>query len=119
MRSAKPPAKSRSAARSEAWRARPLPTGLAGTLRRLREARDWTQADLAERAGLAFSSIQALESGRTKNPTLDTAQKLAAALGVAVDELTPGRAPGVPAMCQPAVKPRLTTAPRPKKRPSF
>ena len=63
MRSAKPPAKSRSAARSEAWRARPLP------------------------AGLAFSSIQALESGRTKNPTLDTAQKLAAALGVAVDEL--------------------------------
>lgn len=89
MRSPKPPAKSRSAARSEAWRARPLPAGLAGTLRRLREARDWTQADLAKRAGLAFSSIQALESGRTKSPTLDTARKLAAALGVAVDALTP------------------------------
>lgn len=88
MRSAKSPAKSRSAARSEAWRARPLPAGLAGTLRRLREARDWTQADLAKCAGLAFSSIQALESGRTKSPTLDTLRSLAEALGVTVGALT-------------------------------
>ncbi len=99
MRSAKPPAKSRSAARSEAWRARPLPAGLAGTLRRLREARDWTQADLAKRAGLAFSSIQALESGRTTNPSLQTLTKLADALCVDVGKLTCGQYKAVPGTC--------------------
>jgi DNA-binding XRE family transcriptional regulator len=50
-------------------------------LRELREAKGVTQAQLAESAGLSKGGIADLEQGRRK-PTLETAQKLARALGV-------------------------------------
>lgn len=75
-------------ARLAAWRSRPIPPGLPGRVRELRELHDWTQADLATAAGLSSNGVRQIEAGRRK-PTLDTARKLAAALGVAVDELTP------------------------------
>lgn len=75
-------------ARTQAWRDRPLPDGLAGEIRRLREAKDWTQEQLATRACLSFAAIQFLESGRTKHPRVDTLQRLARALDVDVGALT-------------------------------
>jgi transcriptional regulator with XRE-family HTH domain len=76
------------AARLAAWRARPLPAGLPGRVRELRELHDWTQADLAIVAGLSPNGVRQIEAGR-RRPSLKTARRLAAALGVAVDELTP------------------------------
>src|SRR5689334_18051967 len=52
-----------------------------------REARGWTRADLAQRAGLTAPYISMLESGKRGNPNLDTLRQLAAALGVTVADL--------------------------------
>lgn len=56
-------------------------------LRKLREARGWTQEQLAGKAGLHRVSITQIEIGRRKNPDLDTRKKLAKALGVEITEL--------------------------------
>ncbi len=55
-------------------------------VRELREKRGWSVRKLAERAGLAFSAVHRLESGKTA-PRLTTLEALAAALGVTVPEL--------------------------------
>lgn len=57
-------------------------------LRELRDAKGWTQEELAERADLAYRHIQRLES--TKNPPpakIDTLAKLAAAFGISLSKL--------------------------------
>jgi putative transcriptional regulator len=56
------------------------------TLRVQRAMRKLTQADLAERAGITRASVNAIEGGRM-TPSILLALKLAAALGVPVDEL--------------------------------
>lgn len=62
--------------------------GVAGlTLRGLREQRQWTQDDLAERAGVSNrATISALEAGE-KKPSLLLVRRLARALGVSVSAL--------------------------------
>ncbi len=59
---------------------------LAANLRRLRAARRWTQAELAERAGLPRATCAGLEQADT-NPSLASVLAVAAALGVGLDEL--------------------------------
>lgn len=54
----------------------------------LREARDLTLQDVANRAGLSKTRVWEIEQGRAKNPTIDTAIRLAKALGVSLDDLT-------------------------------
>lgn len=54
------------AARLAAWRARPLPAGLPGRVRELRELHEWTQADLAIAAGLSSNGVRQIEAGRRK-----------------------------------------------------
>lgn len=49
-------------------------------IRQMREARGFTQADLARRAGVTQQRIAALESPRA-NPTVATLDKVAAACG--------------------------------------
>ena len=91
-------------------------------LRELREAANLTQDGLAERAGLSRAGIAQLESGRRK-PALETAQKLATALGVGVEAFAvpPGkesfRGPGRPRKT-PTEGPtgELSPAAEPKKR---
>jgi putative transcriptional regulator len=51
-----------------------------------RAMRDWTQADLAEKAGVTRRSVNAIESGRMV-PSIFLALKLARALGITVDVL--------------------------------
>jgi transcriptional regulator with XRE-family HTH domain len=55
-------------------------------LKRLREAAELTQAQLAERAGLSLRSLQNWEIDRSK-PSLAATLALAQALGVAVEAL--------------------------------
>jgi DNA-binding XRE family transcriptional regulator len=55
-------------------------------VRRLRIARDWSQVELARRAGLSQGAIQSIEAG-TKSPSLRTVEQVAGALGVAPWEL--------------------------------
>ncbi len=61
--------------------------GLGHRLKRLREARGLTQADLAKRAGLHRVYVTQLEIGVKTNPTLDTLQRLAKALRIPIPEL--------------------------------
>lgn len=59
---------------------------LATNIKRLREKRDWTQDDLAEKVGLSRSAIANIEIGKS-SPRQETLKRLAAALGVAESSL--------------------------------
>lgn len=59
---------------------------LANRLRLEREARGWTQADLAARVGVSRKTINTIENG-VFVPSTITALKIAKALGKAVEEL--------------------------------
>ncbi len=54
----------------------------------LREARGWSQTELAKRAGIGRGTMNMVEGGRTA-PRLITLRRLARALGVPVRELLP------------------------------
>jgi transcriptional regulator with XRE-family HTH domain len=60
------------------------PKDVARAVRQHRVAAGLTQAELAERAGLAFETISRVEGGR-EPPSLRTAMSLADALGASLD----------------------------------
>lgn len=62
-------------------------------IKQLRQARNLTQDELAEQAGVPQQYISDLENGRIKAPSLPRGLRLAAALGVSPDELTTPDAP--------------------------
>jgi transcriptional regulator with XRE-family HTH domain len=53
----------------------------------IRERRMWTQARLADKAGVSPTTVSGIESGRISRPHFDTLRKLARALGVEPEEL--------------------------------
>lgn len=55
---------------------------------KLREQRDLSLQEVADRAGLSKSHIWELEQGRARNPTVDTAVRLSRAFGVSLDYMT-------------------------------
>jgi transcriptional regulator with XRE-family HTH domain len=62
-------------------------------VKRLRQAREWNQTELAYHAGLAPSVISQIENGK-RDPSARTLRKLAEALNVEVGDLFPkGQAP--------------------------
>jgi transcriptional regulator with XRE-family HTH domain len=63
------------------------PRKIGVTLKRLREARGFSQLQLAKRADVAQAYISEMEAGGKKNPGIETLRKLAKALGVPVAEL--------------------------------
>jgi putative transcriptional regulator len=69
-------------------------TTIANTIRRLRFERDeMTQQDLAERVGVTRQTINAIELGKY-SPSLEVAFRIAAALGVRLEEVFTYRAEG-------------------------
>src|SRR5215212_9283990 len=76
--------------------------GLAGRrLVALRERLMWTQARLAEEAGVSPTTVSGIESGRISRPHFGTLRKLAGALGVEPEELVSGRGSGVEGAASP------------------
>jgi len=59
---------------------------MVSNLKEIRKAKGMTQAQLAEAAKIHRILIAKYETGRV-DPTLNSAEKLASALGVTVDEL--------------------------------
>ena len=54
-------------------------------LKRLREARGWSQQDLADESGVPYITIYRCERGLHQEPRVGVAAKLARALGVSLD----------------------------------
>jgi transcriptional regulator with XRE-family HTH domain len=61
-----------------------MPQTLGEVVRELREAKNFTQAQLADRASIAVSYVVALEAGRAGRTTSGILFRLAKALGVPV-----------------------------------
>lgn len=57
-------------------------------IRKLRQKKKMSQDRLSKEADLALNTIVKIETGKNPNPTLETLQKIAKALGVSLDELT-------------------------------
>jgi putative transcriptional regulator len=55
-------------------------------LRELRAQRRWSQADLAQRIGVSRQAVNALETDK-HDPSLGLAYRIAAAFGLAVEEI--------------------------------
>jgi transcriptional regulator with XRE-family HTH domain len=60
--------------------------GFKENIKRLRQAKGWTQAQAAQAAGVPFRTLQNWEAG-SREPRLDALKKLAVAYGVTADEL--------------------------------
>jgi transcriptional regulator with XRE-family HTH domain len=60
--------------------------GLADAIRELRTKREWSQEELAHRAGLTTGAVNAIEGARS-NPTWATVKSIAAALDVSLSRL--------------------------------
>lgn len=60
---------------------------ISATIRTLREARGLTQVELAKKARLTQSHVSMIEAGERTQLSIQTAQKLARALGVPVGRL--------------------------------
>ena len=56
-------------------------------IRKLRQQKKISQDRLSKEADLALNTIVKIETGENPNPTLETLQKIAKALGVSTDEL--------------------------------
>ena len=65
---------------------------IASTIRAERSRKDWTQTELAKRAGVGLSTIFEAEGGQTE-PRLTTLQAIAAALDVPISTLIEDAAP--------------------------
>jgi len=59
----------------------------AGKIVELREAMGMTRYRLAKKSDIAYSYLADIEKGKQTNPTVDIVKKIAAALGVSVNEL--------------------------------
>ena len=62
-------------------------SNIAKNIRRLRQAKGLSQDRLSKLADLSLNSIVNIELGNNPNPTIETLEKIAKALGVSVEEL--------------------------------
>lgn len=56
-------------------------------IKKLRKQRDLSQDRLSKLADISHNTIIKIESGAIQSPTMNTAQKIAKALGVSLDDL--------------------------------
>jgi|SRR5215207_10584372 transcriptional regulator with XRE-family HTH domain len=73
--------------------------GVGREVKRLREARGWSQTRLAGEAGMSASGVSMIENGH-RNLSTETLAKLAKALGVEVRDLFPLGQPRLPEWAQ-------------------
>ena len=69
------------------------PDPLAARLRRECAQRGWDWAELARRAEISRTTLYHWEQGRTGRPRSKTLHKIAAALGIGIDDLAPSKPP--------------------------
>jgi transcriptional regulator with XRE-family HTH domain len=60
---------------------------LAANIKRYRIKNGLSQEQLAQKAGVTYSTLAKLESGVNQNPKVKTLQQIAKALGVTLDDL--------------------------------
>ena len=60
---------------------------LASNIKKLRKKHHLSQEQLAQKAGITYSTLIKIESGSNKNPTLETLTKLANVFKIKIDEL--------------------------------
>ena len=60
---------------------------IAKNIKKLRKQRSLSQDKLSKLADISHNTIIKIESGAIQSPTMDTAQKIAKALGVSLDDL--------------------------------
>jgi len=60
---------------------------IAKNIKRLRKQRSLSQDKLPKLADISHNTIIKIESGAIQSPTMDTAQKIAKAFGVSLDDL--------------------------------
>ena len=60
---------------------------IAKNIRQQRKKLGFSQDKLSKLAGVAYNTIVKIESGENPNPTIETLQKIAKALGIRVDDL--------------------------------
>ena len=60
---------------------------LSANIKELRKKHQLSQEQLAQKAGITYSTLIKIESGSNKNPTLETLTKLAKGLNISVDDL--------------------------------
>ena len=63
-----------------------IPT-ISKNIKKLRKTKDLSQDKLSRLADVSHATIIKIESGGIQSPTIDTAQKIAKALGVSLDDL--------------------------------
>lgn len=63
------------------------PSNFARNVKKLRKEKKLSQDRLSKMADIAHPTIIKIESGAIQNPSIETAQKIANALGVSIDEL--------------------------------
>ncbi len=62
-------------------------TTIAKNIKKLRKQRGLSQDKLSKLADISHNTIIKIESGAIQSPTMDTAHKIAKALGVSLDDL--------------------------------
>ena len=60
---------------------------LSKNIKKLRDKHNLTQEQLAQKAGITYSTLIKIESGKNGNPTLETLRKLADVFGISLDAL--------------------------------
>jgi len=60
---------------------------IAKNIKKLRKQRSLSQDKLSKLANISHNTIIKIESGAIQSPTMDTASKIAKALGVSLDDL--------------------------------
>ena len=60
---------------------------IAKNIKKLRKQRGLSQDKLSKLANISHNTIIKIESGAIQSPTMDTASKIAKALGVSLDDL--------------------------------
>jgi len=63
---------------------------LSVNIKELRKKHHLSQEQLAQKAGITYSTLIKIESGANKNPTLETLTKLAQVFKVKIDDLVGG-----------------------------